>query len=285
MLSIIIPTLNEEEYLPLLLKSIKKQDFSDYEIIVSDAASQDKTREIAESFGCKIVDGGLPAKGRNQGAKVARGNLLLFLDAETLIPEGFLGKALHEFKKRNLDVAGCNLEPVKEAWMSKFVSLRFGYNLFYNWPAQALESVYPYAASFILIKKDIHERLGGFDETIKISEDHSYVRRAAKVGKFGILRFSPLPLFLRRIEKQGLIRTVAKYFFCNIFNVFLGDVRTDIFHYTFGQYKKKEKPKKTIFILQFFWILICYAGGFLGILKWIVVFIIFTPKLILKKYI
>ena len=62
MLSIIIPTLNEESYLPKLLNSIKKQDFQDYEMIVADAGSKDKTIEIALASGCKISSGGLPAK-------------------------------------------------------------------------------------------------------------------------------------------------------------------------------------------------------------------------------
>ena len=72
-LSIIIPTYNEEEYLPVLLESIKKQNFNDYEVIVADANSTDRTREIAKEYGCLIVDGGLPAVGRNNGAKVAKG--------------------------------------------------------------------------------------------------------------------------------------------------------------------------------------------------------------------
>ena len=72
MLSIIIPALNEEKYLPLLLGEIKKQNFADdLEIIVADAGSVDKTIEIARSFGCEITKGGLPAKGRNEGGKVA----------------------------------------------------------------------------------------------------------------------------------------------------------------------------------------------------------------------
>ena len=70
MLSIIIPTLNEEKYLPLLLEAIKKQKVDgNLEIIVADAGSQDRTIEIARDFGCKIVPGGLPARGRMREQK------------------------------------------------------------------------------------------------------------------------------------------------------------------------------------------------------------------------
>ena len=62
MISIIIPTLNEEKYLPLLLSSIKKQNFNDYEIIIADAGSDDKTLEIVKNYNCKIkIDGKKPS--------------------------------------------------------------------------------------------------------------------------------------------------------------------------------------------------------------------------------
>ena len=59
MISVIIPTLNEEEYLPVVLRSVKRQGIKDLEIIVADAASKDRTVEIAKSFGCKVVKGGI----------------------------------------------------------------------------------------------------------------------------------------------------------------------------------------------------------------------------------
>src|SRR5437870_493328 len=85
-ISIIIPSLNEEQSLPLLLQSIKKQTIQPKEIIVADAFSTDKTRSIAKKFNCTVINGGLPGKGRNAGAKVATQDILLFLDADVILP-------------------------------------------------------------------------------------------------------------------------------------------------------------------------------------------------------
>ena len=105
MISIIIPTLNEKKYLPKLLESLKKQTYRDYEMIVADNGSKDRTRDIAKSYGCKVVMGGLPAVGRNNGAKAAKGDYLLFLDADVVLPKNFLKKFYSEFEEEFIDVA------------------------------------------------------------------------------------------------------------------------------------------------------------------------------------
>ncbi len=89
-LSIIIPTFNEESYLPHLLESIKRQDFSDYEVIVADAGSKDSTRDIAQEWGCKVVEGGLPSVGRNRGTEAASGEYLLFFDSDVFLTRDYL---------------------------------------------------------------------------------------------------------------------------------------------------------------------------------------------------
>lgn len=284
MLSIIIPTLNEEKYLPRLLESIKKQSFRDYEIIVADAGSQDRTVEIAKSYGCKVVSGGLPAKGRNQGAAATSGDLFLFLDGEVLLPDNFLDLILAEFKARNLDLAGCCHEPIGTSWVPRFVPTNFLYNLLYNWPIKFLEDVFPFASSLILVKRGIHEKLGGFDEDVRIGEDHNYVRRGMKIGKFGILRSAKLPLFLRRDEKKGIIRTNLIYLFCLIYNVLsLGaDLRTDIIRYDFGGYDSIDPPPKTNFIFQALWYLVLYFLVVVGLFIWFITFLIFTPKIVTR---
>ena len=110
--SIIIPTYNEEEYLPVLLESIKEQDFDDYEVIVADANSTDRTREIAEEYGCIVVDGGLPGVGRNNGAKVAKGEYLLFLDSDLQLTEDYLRDVLYEFQIENVGIGITQMKPL-----------------------------------------------------------------------------------------------------------------------------------------------------------------------------
>jgi len=262
MLSIIIPTLNEEKYLPLLLEAIKKQNFNgDYEVIVADADSEDKTVELAKSYGCRVIPGGLPAKGRNEGAKVAQGDAFLFVDSDTVLSGYFLEKALKEFKERNLDVAGFFLYPYQG---NKFLKLL--YNLFYNWwPALAGEKILPHASNTILVKKKLHQKLGGFDEEIKIGEDHAYAREAAKMGRFGIIRSLPILVLTRRFECDGWLNTYFKYILCELWMVFGKNIKSDIFEYRFDYSKEDKKISKDS----------------RGILKWLKLFFQ-VPRLAIK---
>lgn len=235
MLSIIIPTLNEEKYLAFLLESIKKQDLSSYEIIIADAGSKDKTLEIAKKYNCRIIHGGLPAKARNEGAKFAKGELLLFVDADSILPEEFFGKSLKEFNERGLDFASFGLLPIEGTRIHKFA-----FNMFYNWYIYALEKSLPHAAIGILAKKDLFLRLNGYDETITLAEDHDLARRAQKIANYGILKSSKIFVSDRRFRKDGWIKTMVKYFLCELHMIFIGPVRSDIFEYKFDHYSKKK---------------------------------------------
>ena len=112
MISIIIPAWNEEECLPKLLDCIKKQSYKDYEVIVADADSKDKTVAIAKKYGCKIVkSGSLPGIGRNNGAKIAKGDILVFFDADVLLDNDFLKNSIKEFENKKLDCASVKIVP------------------------------------------------------------------------------------------------------------------------------------------------------------------------------
>ncbi len=206
MLSIIIPTLNEEKYLPLLLESIKKQNIKNYEIILADNNSKDKTRQIAKKYKCKVVKGGFPSKARNQGAKFAKGELLFFLDADVLLTKDFLKIALKEFKERELDLTTSRFYPIKGNIIDKLA--HHIANLFMI----ISEKIKPFGPGFcILIKREVHEKIKGFDETLVLAEDHDYLERASKVGKFRILKNTKLLISTRRFKKDGRWNTYIKY--------------------------------------------------------------------------
>lgn len=238
MLSIIIPTLNEERYLPILLSQIKKQDFKDYEIIVADGGSKDNTVEIAKGFSCKVVQGGKPAKGRNEGAKIARGELLLFMDADNIyLPDGFLKKLISEFERKKLGVASFPIYPAGN-FLDKVCY--FFYNLF----VFLTQKFSPFATNSILIRKEVFEKVGGFDETIFIGEDHDLARRAAKISKFGFIKIEPILTSARRFEREGRIKTYLKYLLAGLHILFFGPIRKEIFKYDFeGKVLLKEEKK------------------------------------------
>ena len=240
MLSIIIPTLNEEKYLPLLLKSIKKQSFKDYEMIVADAGSEDKTIKIAEDYGCKIIKGGLPAKGRNEGAKAAKEDLLLFLDADMILPFDFLSDALEKFSKKKLDIATFPImfygEEAKK--LNKFLSK------FYNTLVKTTQKFLPYAlGGVILVKKKTHQLINGFDEEIKLAEDHIYARKAKKIGKFALLETEFVLTSDRRFKKDGRLKTCSKFVLADFYINYFGPIKSDIFKYKFAHYNE-DKDKK-----------------------------------------
>ncbi len=229
--SIVIPTFNEEKYLPNLLKSIQRQTIQPREIIVSDAFSEDKTRQIAKSFGCKVVDGGLPAKARNNGARAATQPILLFLDADVVLPPKFLEETVNEFTQRNLDIASCFIKPISTHKIDHII--HGVVNQYFN----MTKSFNPHIPGFcIFVKKSIHQKIHGFDETIRLAEDHDYVNRAEKIGKFAYLQSYKIPVSIRRLSEEGRLTVALKYLAIELHLLFLGQIRRNIIHYKFGSH-------------------------------------------------
>ena len=236
-LSIIIPTYNEEEYLPALLESIRKQDFTDYEVIVADADSEDNTRKIAEEYGCRVVEGGMPAAGRNRGAEVARGELLLFLDADLVLTDGYLRDAVEEFESEDLGIAITQMIPLSTRRRDKIL------HEFANRFMILVESIKPHGAGCygILTRKELHERVGGFDESLDFGEDTDYIERIGKIGRFRVLRKPRLLVSIRRLEKEGLRNLAFKYTKSTVYDFMGKKVSAGDLKYEFGYSKEKRR--------------------------------------------
>ena len=206
-ISIIIPTYNEEEYLPKLLESIKSQDFTDYEVIVADAQSNDNTREIAEEYGCVVVEGGLPGPGRNRGAEVAQGEILLFLDSDLELTENYLSNVIEEFESEDLGIAITQMTPLSEKKRDKYL------HDLANWFMIAVENIKPHGAGCygIISKKELHDEVDGFDENLSFGEDTDYIERVAEISEFKVLRNARIGVSTRRLEEEGLYTLLKQY--------------------------------------------------------------------------
>jgi len=231
MISIIIPTYNEEKYLPLLLKSIRKQSYKKYEIIVANNNSKDKTRKIAKHFGCKIVKGGSPGKARNNGAKIGKYNLL-FLDADDIIKDrDFLTNFLKKIRQRKLDIATCKVLPDSRKLSAKFYYFLKNYlNKYFGYIGKHA------SGQIVFIKKKMFEKINGYDESLLLAEEHDLVQRAARYGKFHFFMNIHIHNSARRIEKEGLFMILLKNGYSELYRLFGKKIRKKLFEYEFGKY-------------------------------------------------
>ena len=238
-ISVVIPALNEEKFLPVLLESLKNQTFKDYEVIVADAGSKDKTLEIAHSYGARVVPGGMPGPGRNRGAEVATGEFLFFFDSDVLLPNDFLEKAMREMDDRFIDLATCEFLPLSELTIDKAV-----FQLS-NLIVKMNQNLNPRAAGFcIFINRRLFNRVGGFDESVVIAEDHDLVERASKFRPLRFLKTTSLSVSVRRLDKEGRLSLLQKYVKVEMHLLTKGSVKDDIIEYEFGNFDEAEKSKR-----------------------------------------
>ncbi len=227
--SVVIPTKDEEKYLPKLLVILRTQTLQPKEIIVADACSTDATRDIALNLGARVVDGGLPSVGRNAGAAVASGELLLFLDADVdLSSNDIFERVISEFARRDLDLATVDVANNK-------ISVKL-----YNWYVRLWSAKHPHLPGFfILAKRTLHDKIKGFDETVIFLEDHDYGYRAVKQAgaRFAFLNSARIGISFRRFARDGFIIPVTQYILAELYYFVFGPIRHNLFRYRFG-YKK-----------------------------------------------
>lgn len=229
--SIVIPCKNEEVLLPRLLSALQHQTYRDLEVIVADAFSTDRTREVAASHGAIVVDGGMPGPGRNRGAEKATGDLLIFMDADALPPnDRFVESIVDEFYRCDAQVGTCRLKPMSDRPMD-----HVGHDV-YNSYVRLTEKVLPHApGSCIIALRDTHHSIGGFDERVVFAEDMEYVQRAHKKGfRFKLLSTDPMLVSVRRLDKDGRWATAVKYMYGELYMLTKGPFKHMPYDYQMG---------------------------------------------------
>lgn len=246
-LSVVIPCLNEEHYVGGILSDLAAQLLPDMEVIVVDSNSTDGTIGAARAFAgrlpLKVVTGAKRgvANARNLGAAAARGEWLIFFDADVRIPGDFLTKALPQLEARGLDMASAGSRPSSRNlldWLGAGIIVLYG--------RLAERSRTPIAGGFcILARRALHERIGGFDTTVTLAEDHDYIARGvAAGGRFRLLRGTYVIFSMRRFEQHGRWRTIKTWILADIYRHRHGGRVDKPFDYEFGGFSDTKKPPK-----------------------------------------
>lgn len=256
--SIIIPTLNEEEYVQNLLSELEKQKERNFEVIVVDGDSKDKTRQIIMELVHKLpielvkVDKpNLPLQ-KNLGAKHAKGQYLLFLDADMSISKSFTGLAEKLIsQKKGLFFQPYTLPLEKKEYpevMAVFPILNRLIEFSQNFNK-------PFSAGPAMIwEKNAFLTIGGFDNIF--GEDHYIVRKAHMWGIRPKFIFRLKVLFsLRRMKREGRLQVLYKVFISHIYLLFNEKIKKKFFTYDMGghiykpidnQSKKLIQPKQLL---------------------------------------
>lgn len=221
-MSIVIPTLNESLYIERTLLSLRLQEIDyNYEIIISDGYSEDNTLEIARKYVDKIVmePKRTVAAGRNKGASVAEGKILVFCTADTYYPKNWLKLITTPIIKEGYGVVVGPLYPldgnIVENVFSRLFLLPYGY-------LASLLRFYYVGGENIAICRSVFRKISGFNPDMVTSEDTDLVKRASKIAK---IKFEPragVYVSMRRVRKWGYFNYVKfhtrNYINYHIFN-------------------------------------------------------------------
>ena len=230
--SVVIPALNEEAHLGGLLSDLAAQTSPADEVFVVDASSRDGTVSVAGRFPfVTLLEGHPPvAEGRNLGGFSASGGVIVFLDADVRLREGFLEGLLGEFEGRGLDVACPRYVP-----QDRSTPTIRALHAFFNALFLASQFVLPSGAGHcIAVRGDVFRGSRGFDPTLKF-DDIELVRRLSRGRRFGIVD-ETVYVSDRRYRKYGVARTFSKHLLMGVFFALGRFEWANRFDYEFGKH-------------------------------------------------
>ena len=225
--SVIIPAYNAEAFIGDTLRSVLDQTYANLEVVVSDDGSTDGTREVVAGFGDRVKwisgpNSGRPSAARNAGARVARGSLLVFLDADDLVTRDRVEAQVHflarypqagmvfsdyeEFGAHRTTDGGHFATCAALAAMLASSDRREGLVLDSRTATELLLSE-NFASSSPMVRRQVFDLAGRFDPETVFSEDFDFNYRAASVAGVGIL---PRTHWFKRQHPLNLSTDVAR---------------------------------------------------------------------------
>jgi glycosyltransferase involved in cell wall biosynthesis len=217
MISIVIPTLNEEKEIERTIRQFEALNLP-HEVIISDTGSTDITVAIAKKLGTTVLtlspgEKRGVAHGRNKGGGVAAGNFIVFLDCGTIIPDPnrFFATALAKFENDPTLVAiTSRVEVQKQLRTWSDTVILGGMNLYYA----LLNNVFHFGIAmgkFQMVRADAVKKVGGFNENLFAAEDVDFFTRLSKIGRTSVALDLTVFFSGRRFHQSGPWRTLYRW--------------------------------------------------------------------------
>ncbi|MDI6826590.1 MAG: glycosyltransferase [Candidatus Aenigmarchaeota archaeon] len=203
--SVIIPTYNEGKSIETTLLAVRSQTKSPKEILVVDNFSKDRTVEIARKYAKVIKSKSNIAQARNIGASKASSELLLFLDADTLLLPNVIEKLSKEFNKKRVVIASLPLYPLQMKF-KHYVLTKIGWEFI---PKTLNKYKRPiFCGACIMVRKSAFDKINGFREDLSAGDDIDFTQRISKVGKSVFCTDTFALTDMRRFEKSSAYWTI-----------------------------------------------------------------------------
>jgi glycosyltransferase involved in cell wall biosynthesis len=175
--TVVIPTWNEEGWLPALLRRLRTMKRV-AQVVIADNWSNDNTRSIALAEGVQVVSGGTPARGRNNEARASTGDYIIFADADVVFTSKALDRASELFGDSNIAAVHFPLKPLGATWFPRFCYEAMDV---YFWLLSKLR-VAQGVGTFLAVRRSAFDQIGGFDESLAVGEDAEFFRRLSRPG-------------------------------------------------------------------------------------------------------
>ena len=206
-ISVIVPTWDEAKYLPGLFESLKHQTIPPDEVLVADSGSSDGTPEVARKAGAIVVEGERrgPGEGRNRGARKATGAVLVFVDADCVLPPNLLEAVFLALADPDVVGGATGFAPAKGRPVER--SLFYLANAYQR--AMTIWGIPHNAGYCFFFRKTAFESLGGIREDLVLNETHDLAIRSRSIGRFVLLPII-VETSMRRFRTYGYLRTILQ---------------------------------------------------------------------------
>lgn len=210
-ISVVMTAYNEQEYLPKSLKSVFSQDFpkEDYEVIVVDNNSTDKSAEVAKSFGARVIPETTQGYvfALEQGMREAKGDIVAATDSDTIVATDWLSQIAKTFEDEKV-VAATGMADLRNL---NFFTRIFSYLGFYLFVKFNFLIGKPHLSGFnFALRRETLEKAGGIDTDYKMSPDVEIGLRMKKYGKV-VFNTKILAHTSNRRWKEGYLSTTIMY--------------------------------------------------------------------------